>query len=215
ENLSSKPLDERIRRLPKVIIVGVKKCWTRALFEYLKLHPLIKAPGPEPHFFDRNYHRGLDWYRSMMPATKEHEITMEKTPRCFQTYQKGFTLCLQILNFCSRSSYKSTDKSVCVLCVVFDLISLRQLVNMRRVLGRDGGINKHSSIVQTGIYVRYVTNWLKYFGRSNIHIVSGEELVTNSLAVLETVKDFIAVEREIDGNLIYSTKRVDFLVSGY
>lgn len=50
-------------RLPSAIIIGVKKCGTRALLEYLKLHPEVRAPGPEPHFFDRFYHRGLDWYR--------------------------------------------------------------------------------------------------------------------------------------------------------
>ena len=50
-------------RLPTAIIIGVKKCGTRALLEYLKLHPLVRAPGPEPHFFDRYYSRGLEWYR--------------------------------------------------------------------------------------------------------------------------------------------------------
>ena len=50
-------------RLPTAIIFGVKKCGTRALLEYLKLHPLVRAPGPEPHFFDRYYSRGLEWYR--------------------------------------------------------------------------------------------------------------------------------------------------------
>ena len=52
-----------VRRLPQAIIIGVKKCGTRALLEYLRIHPDIKAPGPEPHFFDGNYHLGLDWYR--------------------------------------------------------------------------------------------------------------------------------------------------------
>lgn len=51
------------RKLPRAIIIGVKKCGTRALLEYLRLHPDIQATGPEPHFFDRYYHMGLDWYR--------------------------------------------------------------------------------------------------------------------------------------------------------
>lgn len=51
------------RRLPNAIIIGVKKCGTRALIEYLRLHPNVKATGPEPHFFDRYYHLGLEWYR--------------------------------------------------------------------------------------------------------------------------------------------------------
>ena len=54
---------KRARRLPQALIIGVKKCGTRALLEYLRIHPNIRAPGPEPHFFDRYYHLGLDWYR--------------------------------------------------------------------------------------------------------------------------------------------------------
>ena len=52
------------RHLPLVIIVGVKKGGTRALLEYLKIHPDVRAAGHEVHFFDRHYDRGLDWYRS-------------------------------------------------------------------------------------------------------------------------------------------------------
>ena len=51
------------RRLPDVIIAGVKKCGTRALLEFLGAHPDVRATGPEVHFFDRHYDKGLDWYR--------------------------------------------------------------------------------------------------------------------------------------------------------
>jgi len=53
------------KRLPRAIIVGVKKSGTRALLEYLKLHPDVRAARHEVHFFDRHYDRGLDWYRSI------------------------------------------------------------------------------------------------------------------------------------------------------
>lgn len=51
------------KKLPKAIIIGVKKAGTRALLQFIRLHPDVRAMGPEPHFFDRHYHRGLDWYR--------------------------------------------------------------------------------------------------------------------------------------------------------
>lgn len=51
------------RRLPQALIIGVKKGGTRALLEFLRLHPDIRALGSEPHFFDRHYARGLSWYR--------------------------------------------------------------------------------------------------------------------------------------------------------
>jgi len=53
----------RTRKLPEAIIIGVKKGGTRALLEFLKIHPDIRAPGPEIHYFDRYYEKGLDWYR--------------------------------------------------------------------------------------------------------------------------------------------------------
>ena len=51
------------RKLPRAIIMGVKKGGTRALLEFIRIHPDVRAPGPETHFFDRHYHRGLEWYR--------------------------------------------------------------------------------------------------------------------------------------------------------
>ena len=51
------------KRLPQAVVIGVKKAGTRALLEYLKMHPDVKAPGPEPHFFDKNYDKGYQWYR--------------------------------------------------------------------------------------------------------------------------------------------------------
>ena len=51
------------KKLPQAIIIGVKKGGTRALLEFLRVHPDIRAVGAEPHFFDRNYDNGLEWYR--------------------------------------------------------------------------------------------------------------------------------------------------------
>ncbi|GFY63766.1 heparan sulfate glucosamine 3-O-sulfotransferase 3B1 [Trichonephila inaurata madagascariensis] len=56
------------KRLPQALIIGVKKCGTRALLEFLRLHPDIRATGPETHFFDRFYDRGLEWYRYFTKA---------------------------------------------------------------------------------------------------------------------------------------------------
>lgn len=51
------------RKLPVALIIGVKKGGTRALLEFLRLHPDIRAAGSEVHFFDRHYAKGFHWYR--------------------------------------------------------------------------------------------------------------------------------------------------------
>lgn len=78
------------RHLPEVLIIGVKKSGTRALLEFIRLHPDVRAAGCEVHFFDRHYSRGLHWYRNHMPPTIGGQITMEKTPSYFITKEVPF-----------------------------------------------------------------------------------------------------------------------------
>lgn len=75
------------RRLPQAIIVGVRKCGTRALLEMLYLHPMVQKAAGEVHFFDRdvNYNKGLEWYRMQMPHSYQGQITIEKSPSYFVT----------------------------------------------------------------------------------------------------------------------------------
>lgn len=60
-----------VRRLPQCLIIGVRKGGTRALLEFLNLHPDVQAERREVHFFDHDnrYRRGLEWYRRQMRAT--------------------------------------------------------------------------------------------------------------------------------------------------
>ena len=73
--------------LPHCIIVGVRKCGTRALLEFLDIHPLITKVVNEIHFFDdeKRFNLGLEWYRQQMPITNQSNIVIEKTPAYFVT----------------------------------------------------------------------------------------------------------------------------------
>lgn len=73
------------RKLPDALIIGVKKGGTRALLEFVRLHPDVRAAGSEVHFFDKYYKKGYQWYRHCMPPTLEGQVTMEKTPSYFIT----------------------------------------------------------------------------------------------------------------------------------
>ena len=56
----------RLRVLPDYLIVGAQRCGTTSLQQYLVQHPWITSArlAKGVHYFDTNYHRGLDWYRS-------------------------------------------------------------------------------------------------------------------------------------------------------
>lgn len=74
------------------LIIGVRKCGTRALLEMLNLHPRIQKAAGEVHFFDRdeNYIKGLEWYRKKMPHSFRGQITIEKSPSYFVTPEVNF-----------------------------------------------------------------------------------------------------------------------------
>jgi len=78
----------------------VKKGGTRALLEYLKIHPDVRAAGREVHFFDRHYHKGLDWYRSDSDTTARRP-----TSRYISDYVKRLTFCFKDIALIAAIDY--------------------------------------------------------------------------------------------------------------
>jgi hypothetical protein len=59
----------RRRSLPGFIVIGAQRSGTTSLFHYLCRHPQIAgSPVKEVHFFDHQFWRGVDWYRSYFPT---------------------------------------------------------------------------------------------------------------------------------------------------
>src|SRR5690242_13181924 len=59
----------RYRLAPHFLIVGAQRCGTTSMFKTLRQHPSVIAPALQKgiHYFDKNYDRGEDWYRSHFP----------------------------------------------------------------------------------------------------------------------------------------------------
>jgi hypothetical protein len=67
--------------LPHFLIVGAPRSGTSALHQYLSAHPAIfTPPRKELHFFDHNFHRGLDWYRDHFSGIPSDRVIGESTP---------------------------------------------------------------------------------------------------------------------------------------
>lgn len=87
------------KRLPQAIIIGSRKCGTRALLKFLELNPAVRAARKEVHFFDKpqNYKLGLNWYKNQMPESTKDQITIEKSPAYFVT--KGVAERVHAMNY--------------------------------------------------------------------------------------------------------------------
>ncbi|XP_041073065.1 heparan sulfate (glucosamine) 3-O-sulfotransferase 3-like [Carcharodon carcharias] len=188
-----------LRRLPEALIIGVKKGGTRALLEFMRLHPAVRALGAEPHFFDRHYGKGLQWYRNLMPKALDGQIVMEKTPRYFVTAE-------------APGRIHAMSKDTKLIVVVRDPVT-RAISDYTQIISKAPGIpgfetltfkNRTTGLIDAswspiwiGIYAQHLENWLQYFPLSQMHFVSGERLISDPAGELGKVQDFLGLQRMI------------------
>ncbi|XP_061823152.1 heparan sulfate (glucosamine) 3-O-sulfotransferase 3-like [Nerophis lumbriciformis] len=200
------------RRLPHALIIGVKKGGTRALLEFLRLHPDIRALGSEPHFFDRHYARGLDWYRSMMPKALDGQIVMEKTPRYFVTVEtparvhamsQDVKLIVVVRDPVTRAISDYTQ----IISKTPDIPPFQNLAFKNRTIGQ---IDAQWSPLWIGLYAQHLERWLTWFPRSQVHLVSGERLISDPAGEVGKVQDFLGLQRIITDKHFYFNKTKGF-----
>ena len=203
------------RQLPQCIIIGVRKGGTRALLEFLDLHPGVQAQKQEMHFFDNddNYARGIEWYRKKMPWSYSGQITIEKTPAYF-------------VEDSVPQRIHHMNSSIKILIILRDPIErvvsdYMQIHSTKLAKGRyhesfeelvidqdTGEIDKTYKPIRRSIYHRHMERWLRYFDLSQFHIVSGENLVRDPSAELTKVESFLGLEHQLSRDNFYfnSTK---------
>uniref|UniRef100_A0A8C5R6B7 Sulfotransferase n=1 Tax=Leptobrachium leishanense TaxID=445787 RepID=A0A8C5R6B7_9ANUR len=200
------------KKLPQAIIVGVKKGGTRAVLEFIRVHPEVRAMGTEPHFFDRNYDRGLDWYRNLMPRSLDRQITLEKTPSYFVTREAPrrisqmspkVKLIVVVRNPVTRaiSDYTQT------LSKKPDIPSFSELAFLNQTSGE---VDTTWNAIRIGLYALHLQPWLSHFPISQMHFVSGERLITDPAGEMARVQDFLGLKRLVTDKHFYFNKTKGF-----
>ncbi|XP_057716509.1 heparan sulfate glucosamine 3-O-sulfotransferase 6-like [Corythoichthys intestinalis] len=200
------------KRFPQAIIIGVKKGGTRALLEFLRIHPDVRAVGAEPHFFDRFYDKGLEWYRNLMPRTLDGQTTVEKTPSYFVTKE-------------APSRVRSLNRRTELIVVVRDPVT-RAVSDYAQTLSKDPGLPSFQSLalrnastgpvdtswsaVRIGLYARHLENWLRYFPLSQFLFVCGERLVSDPAGEMGRVQDFLGLKRAVSEKHFYFNRTKGF-----
>ncbi|XP_013778719.1 heparan sulfate glucosamine 3-O-sulfotransferase 1-like [Limulus polyphemus] len=204
------------RRLPQVIIIGVRKGGTRALLEFLNVHPMIQKSSEEEHFFDNDarHSLGLEWYRRKMPFSFPGQITIEKSPAYFITDKVPERI-------------HEMNSSIKLLLIVRDpvtrLISdYSQLAANKAKKGKplppfeelvfksDGQVNMNYKAVKISMYSIYLKKWLKVFNDNQILVVSGDQLISDPFLELKQIEDFLGLKHYIKRENFYYNKTKGF-----
>lgn len=198
------------KKTPKALIIGAKKAGTRALLEFIRVHPNVRAAGHEIHFFDKNYSKGCDWYRKMMPTSIEGQITIEKTPSYFVSPEVP-------------ERVKLLDPNMKLIIVVKDPVERaisdytqsfskhRRKKPFEEYVFSDAEsleVNETRVPISTGLYARHLKNWQKYFPLEQICFINGETLVKDPAAEMRKLQSFLGLKQVITEEHFYfnSTK---------
>ncbi|XP_014671646.1 PREDICTED: heparan sulfate glucosamine 3-O-sulfotransferase 1-like [Priapulus caudatus] len=196
------------RRLPSCIIIGVRKCGTRALLEFMNMHPKVQAAHGEVHFFDsERYAYGLEWYRKRMPYSFPGQVTVEKSPAYFIT--DGVPERVRAMNNATR-----------LIVVVRDPVDravsdYAQIHANRLAKGKPhatfeayavndyGEVNTSYKAIRIGVYHRHLQRWLDVFPRTQMHVVDGDRLVVDPASELTRIEAFLGLEPLIHADNFY------------
>lgn len=199
-----------LKRPPDFIVIGVRKCGTRALLNMIGLHPQTVSAGPEIHFFDKkeSYKNGLKWYINRMKPSTSSQLTGEKTPayfiqpdvpqrmsKYFKTVHKKPKLLLVVREPVSRIVSDFTqglynDDNV-------DIQELNkkdiQAQFRNKALGKDGQINRKWRAITVSEYSVHLRRWWEVFHRDELLIINGDNLITNPAKEMTKVIDRLVI----------------------
>ena len=203
------------RKLPNYLIIGTQKGGTTSLHGYLSQHPQVSASTiKEVHYFDKNYQRGENWYRTHFPHAR-----LDLRPICGES-SPFYMFCP---NTPARAASLLPDVKIIALLrnPVDRAYSHYQLTRRRnreplsfeeaiaaepqRIAGErerliadptsDSQSYRNYSYLSRGAYLSQLRHWWKFFSRKQILILQSENFFRDTPRVFDRVLSFLSLDR--------------------
>lgn len=207
-----------IRTLPDFVIIGAQKCGTSFLYQLLVQHPHVKpAFGKEVHYFDLNFRKGANWYRSYFPLRMRNSrkyITGEASPyylfhphaaRRASTVIPDARLIVLLRNPVDRaySHYQhqvKRGKGEARETLTFEeaieaeeRILPREVSKMLQDEYYESASHRTRSYLSRGKYIDQLLVWSSFFRRKQMLVLKSEDLFNDTANTLERMLDFLGV----------------------
>ena len=176
--------------LPTFIVIGPGRSGSTMLYEAFKEHPEISVAKniKETNFFNHNYHKGIEWYKSFFKENRHTKAIGEISNRYIsdtRVPQRIAQLLPQV-------------KLITVLRNPFERI--RSAYAFRQRVGAiDPDINildaiiQFPSLISGNYYADHLERFLNFFPEENLHIAFYEDLVTDPERFIREIFTFIGV----------------------
>lgn len=191
------------------MVIGPQKTGTTALYSFLSLHPSIASNLPsretfeEIQFFNaKNYYRGLDWYMNFFPiepnSTTKYFFEKSATyfdgdlvPRRVHSLLHDVKL-ITILISPAKRAYSWYQHTKAHGDQVANNYSFHQVITANDTAPK-ALRDLRNRCLNPGKYAQHLERWLSFFLPQQLHIVDGDVLRSNPLAVMEEIQKFLKI----------------------
>lgn len=178
------------RQLPQFCVIGAVKAATTWIQAQLQCNPAIYMPGPEPHFFSRDFERGWDYYETFFLDAPQGVILGEKSadylahplaPSRMAKALPDIPLLVQLRDPVERaySDYKMLFRRGDVSGKVEDYLTSLD--------------NPEPRFLKDGLYGEHLQRWFDHFPKRNIFAFLFEDIREDGQTVVEKVSKHIRV----------------------
>lgn len=218
--MNYKFLSAIFRRNPDFIIIGAQKGGTSSLFYYLSQHSQLNLPKTkEIHFFDNNYHLGIDWYQNQFPSQFiNRRNTGEASPYyLFHPHVPGrISKCCQKTKFIvmlrnpvdRAYSHFMMQKKRKIEPLTFEeaikVESSRISEEVRELLIKPNYKSighQQLSYLSRGNYYTQLKKWFEYFPMQQFLFIKSETFFADPISELSKVYSFLDIKQETSVNL--------------
>ena len=198
---------------PHFMIIGVGKCGTTSLSNYMDKHPqIILSIQKEIRFFDNltvfKHELGKNWYLAHFPpiASDKNLLTGEATPWYFSNSHVPariyhlFPNVKTILIFRNPVDRALSHYHSYVVAGIesrsFEEVVRSEIKILKDIADpteRTKSWNPEKSCIATGIYIGFLEKWMSVFPKENFLILNHEDLKNNPEMVMNQIFDFLGV----------------------
>jgi hypothetical protein len=211
----------RTHKLPAFLIIGAQKAGTTSLASYLAAHPSVISPAfKEVHYFDLNYAKGADWYRSHFsvgarrrlgtPFDGRRLLAFDATPYYLMHPQVPVRVhrlipAARIIVLLRDPVDRAYSHYHHEIRLGTESMSFEQAIEAERtrIAGEVerleaeptyAGFNyQHFTYLERGIYSNQISRWLEYFNAHQFLILSSEQFFKNPATEYQKVLRFLGL----------------------
>ncbi|MBZ2167685.1 sulfotransferase family protein [Marinobacter sp. F4216] len=189
---------------PDFIGVGVQRGGTSWLYECLNEHPEVNIPEKELHFFDRNYDRGIEWYKKLFQCDGENKVSGEYTP----DYISSEEAMQRIFEF---------DSNVKLIVILRE--PLDRAYSAYRLFQSHGqfcdlefaeAIKLHPWFFEKSLYSDQIKGMFSLFSSVNIHIDFYDRIISDPESFFGDICQFIGVDRNFTPKSLFNVRNASF-----